>query len=54
MVCEKAGLFAQKFGNDENEDGAAKAATEKEIDHRVAGGGDGEGKEGKAHDFREG
>ena len=44
-----AGLLAENLGNDKNDDGAAEAATEEKIDHRVAGGGEWENEEGQFH-----
>jgi len=32
-------LFAEEFGDKEDDDGAAQAASEEEIDHGIAGGG---------------
>jgi len=36
-------LFAEQLRDDINHDGATKATAENEIDHRIAGSGNGQG-----------
>ena len=44
-------LFAEEFGDKEDDDGTAKASSEEEIDHGIADGGNDWGECGDHHSF---